>query len=61
MSPYLFKKHPISDLYEKYLGRADAAISFVTEAELLGWAEHKRWGEAKRRGSSDFCVGNRNA
>ena len=46
---YLFKKHPVGDRYVKHLVGASAAISFVTEAELLGWAEHKQWGESKRR------------
>ena len=46
---YLWKNHPLAQLYARHLAGKTLVISFITVGELYFWAEDARWGDRQRQ------------
>jgi len=51
---FLFKDHPIAELYDAELLGHTLVLSFMTVAELDRWAIQSKWGEARRNWLSRY-------
>jgi len=45
---FLFKNHPIAELYKSHLSGRTPLISFMTVAELERWAIQSKWSQTRR-------------
>jgi tRNA(fMet)-specific endonuclease VapC len=51
---FLFKDHPIGELYDSELAGNTPLLSFMTVAELDRWVIQRNWGEERRRWLSRY-------